>query len=328
VKEYAIAITSREQAELVEVPAPAELNPNQVRGRTLSTLVSPGTELAYNYTGTSFPTFPGYAAAFLAEEIGAEVEGIASGDICFCMGPHRSFQQVEANSARVVPDGLHPKIAVLARLMGVSMTTLMTTAARPGDRVMVTGAGPVGFLAAQIFALSGYEVSVVEPDAQRLHQVERAGISRVYSQIPVADSNFAGIIALVVECSGHEHAALDACRVVRKGGEVVLVGVPWQRQTDTYAHELLSLIFHRYAVLRSGWEWELPLHPADFRPHSIFSGFDTALRWLAEGRIQTDDLITVVSPQDAQRAYQDLFHRRTKGLFTVFNWTQEANATE
>jgi threonine dehydrogenase-like Zn-dependent dehydrogenase len=328
VKEYAVAITSREQAELVEVPAPAELKPDQVRGRTLSTLISPGTELAYNYTGTTFPTFPGYAAVFLAEEIGTEVEGITSGDMCFCMGPHRSFQQVEAHSARVVPAGLPPGTAVLARLMGISMTTLMTTAARPGDRVMVTGAGPVGFLAAQIFALSGYEVLVVEPNAQRLHQVERAGNCRVYSQVPVAEPNLAGTIALVIECSGHEQAVLDACRVVRKRGEVVLVGVPWQRQSDTYAHELLSIIFHGYVVLRSGWEWELPLHQSDFHPHSIFSSFDTALRWLADGRIHTNDLITLAAPRDAQQAYKDLLHRGAKGLFTVFDWTQEVYSSK
>ena len=31
-----------------------------------------------------------------------------------------------------------------------------------------------------------------------------------------------------------------------------MVGVPWRRQTDAYAHELLSLVFHKYVVLRSG----------------------------------------------------------------------------
>jgi len=113
---------------------------------------------------------------------------------------------------------------------------------------------------------------------------------------------------------------LDACRVVRKRGEVVLVGVPWRRQTDAFAHELLWLVFEKFVVLRSGWEWELPHHAADFSPHSIHTGFDTALRWLADGRIRTDGLITRADPRDAQRAYQDLLHRRAEGLFTVFDW--------
>jgi len=81
-------------------------------------------------------------------------------------------------------------------------------------------------------------------------------------------------------------------------------------------------------VLRSGWEWELPHHSADFNPHSIHAGFDTALRWLADGRISADDMITRVNPCAAQRAYQDLLHRRAKGLFTVFDWTQIASKQE
>ena len=321
-KHGAVSITSKEHAELADVAAPGTLGVNEIRGKTVCTLVSPGTELAWNYTGTTFPSFPGYAAVFVAEDIGAEVKGVSVGNMLFCMGPHRSFQQVEARAARPVPKDLRPEKAVLARLMGVSMTTLMTTAARPGDRVMITGAGPVGFLAAQMFALSGYEVLVVEPDAVRRRQVEQSGIRSVFAKTPFEDASIAGTVALVVECSGHEQAVIDACRVVRKRGEVVLVGVPWHRQTDAYAHELLSLVFHKYVVIRSGWEWDLPHHAADFSPHSIHSGFDTALRWLASGRIVAEDLITMVDPRSAQSAYQDLMHKRAKGLFMVFDWTR------
>jgi threonine dehydrogenase-like Zn-dependent dehydrogenase len=321
-KHCAISITSKEHAELVDIEAPGSLGANEVRGQTVCTLISPGTELACNYTGTTFPSFPGYAAVFAATDIGAEVKGLSEGDLLFCIGGHQSFQQVEARKARRIPENLLPAQAVLARLMGVSMTTLMTTAARPGDRVLITGAGPVGFLAAQVFALSGYDVLVAEPDAVRRRQVEQAGIRGVFARTPFEDASIVGTVALVVECSGHEQAVLDACRVVRKRGEVVLVGVPWRRQTNAFAHELLSLVFHKYVVLRSGWEWELPRHAADFSPHSIHTGFDTALRWLADGLVRTDGLITQTDPHDAQRAYQDLLHRREEGLFTVFDWTR------
>ena len=321
-KHCAVSISSKEHAELVDVAVPGVLGANEIRGRTVCTLVSPGTELAWNYTGTSFPNFPGYAAILVAEDIGTDVKDVSAGDLLFCMGSHRSFQQVEARSARRVPKDLRPEKAVLARLMGVSMTTLKTTAARPGDRVMVTGAGPVGFLAAQMLALSGYNVLVVEPDAERRCQVEQSGIRDVFAKTPCDDASIAGTVALVMECSGHEQAVLDACRVVRKKGEVVLVGVPWRRQTDAYAHELLSLVFHNYVVLRSGWEWELPQHAEDFNPHSIHSSFDTALLWLASGRIVADDLTTMVDPRDAQSAYQDLMLKRAKGLFMVFDWTR------
>ena len=105
-------------------------------------------------------------------------------------------------------------------------------------------------------------------------------IPAVYPCVPVDDPQVADTIALAVDCSGHEQAVLDACRVVRKRGEVVLVGVPWRRQSDLTAHQVLIEVFHRYVHLRSGWEWEIPHRAAEFRPHSIYGDFRTALRWL------------------------------------------------
>ena len=107
---------------------------------------------------------------------------------------------------------------------------------------------------------------------------------------------------------------------MRKRGEVVLIGTPWQRRTDLSAHELLHLVFHRYVVLRSGWEWELPLQEAEFRPNSIFGNMAAALRWLAEGRVRVDGLAVVLSPRAAQQAYQDLLRQRSERLTAIFDW--------
>jgi threonine dehydrogenase-like Zn-dependent dehydrogenase len=137
----------------------------------------------------------------------------------------------------------------------------------------------------------------------------------------VDDPGFAGKVGLVLECSGHEQAALDGCRVVKKRGEVVLVGTPWRRQTDLFAHELLRAVFHNYVVLRSGWEWELPMHAADFRVNSIFGSFAAALRWLAEGRIRVEGLYELAPPREAQRVYQALLHHSSNRLSAVFDWS-------
>jgi NADPH:quinone reductase-like Zn-dependent oxidoreductase len=147
-------MTARETAACIDIEALPALAPNEVRGGTLATLVSPGTELAHNYLGESFPSRPGYAAVFQAEAWGEEVEGIAAGDLLFCIGPHQDVQQQPADRVVPVPSGLPPERAVLARLMVVSMTTLVTTAARPGDVVLITGAGPVGYLCAQLIHLA------------------------------------------------------------------------------------------------------------------------------------------------------------------------------
>ena len=321
-KPLAIAVAAKEKAELVSVAEPAPLQPKQVRGRTLATLVSPGTELAWNYTGETFPSYPGYSAVFRADEVGAEVANVKVGDVLFCMGGHRSIQQHDAQNVVPVPTGLSPHEAVVARLMGVSMTTLMTTQARPCDIVLVTGTGPIGYLAAQLFVNGGYDVRVMEPNAARLEAIQRSGIQRTYTAMPLDDPEMKGRVAIVVECSGHEQAVIDGCKIVRKGGEVVMVGVPWKRRSDRFAFDVLHAVFHNYVILRSGWEWEVPNHAADFRPHSIYSGLRLALAWLAAKKIPLEGLITLHAPADAQAVYQGLLRGTSQGLFQVFDWTK------
>jgi len=317
-QEQAVTITGYERAELLPVPADSRpLAPSEVSGRTLATMISPGTELAACYQGSQFPAVPGYAAVFAVEQVGAEVTGIKMGDRCFCMGPHRSFQRTGEREAIPVPEGLASEQAVLARAVAISMTTLATTTARPPDRVLVTGLGLVGHLAAQVFRHAGYEVAGYDPLPARRAQAETHGLRTV----PELAAEHTGEVALVVECSGHEQAALAGCRLVRKRGEVVLVGVPWRQQTELSAHELLHAVFHQYAVLRSGWEWEVPRQESEFRVGSIYAHFRAALRWLAQGAITVDGLYCTCSPGQAQEAYRGLLGRQGEHLTVVFDWS-------
>ncbi len=321
-KEYSVTITAREQAELVAVEQ--EIRPlatREVAGRTLVTLISAGTELAGCYQGTTFPYLPGYAAVFEVDAVGSEVNDTKAGDHVFCMGPHRSFQRFNREEVLLLPEGLSPEIGAFARMMGVTMSTLTTTSARPPEKVLVMGLGLVGHLAAKVFASCGYDVMACEPNASRRDIALQTGIKPVFPAVPLDDPNIAGQVGLVLECSGHEQATLDGCHIVRKRGEVVLVATPWKRQTDLYAHELLHTIFFKYVVMRSGWEWELPWQTTDFRTNSIFGNLAAALRWLAEGRIKVNDLYTKVPPREAQQAYQDLLHKRSPRLAIVFDWT-------
>jgi threonine dehydrogenase-like Zn-dependent dehydrogenase len=306
------------------------LGGGEVRGRTLTSLVSPGTELAWA-SGEDFPVRPGYAAVFEVEECGKDVTDIDIGARLFCMGPHRSFQQVDHRFTLPVPEGLDAETAVIARLIGVSMTTLMTTKARPGDRVIISGAGPVGYLAAHIFKLSGYEVAVIEPDTTRRAQVEASGISATFTDMPTEHPDFSGKVALVVDCSGHEKAVLNGCRIVRQHGEVVLIGVPWKKHTELYAHDILHAVFNNFVLLRSGWEWEYPLVSKAFKwtellegynnsPQSIFSGFAKALQWLSQNRIPLAQLVKTTSPADPSVVYGALLERTIPEPFVVFEW--------
>ena len=318
---YAITFTAREQAELLAVTDETlEPGPNEIAGRTLVTLASPGTELNGAYLAETFPRYPGYAAIFEVEKIGAEVTGVAVGDLRFCMGRHRSYQRFPVVDTVAVPAGLAPERAVFTRLMGVTMATLTTTPARPPALVMVTGLGPVGNLGAQIFQASGYTVIGVDPDPTRQELAQHVGLNRVYASVPKDDPTVAKLVALQLECSGHEQAAVDGCHVLQKYGELSQIGAPWAQRNNATAHELLRSIFFNYLTVRSGWEWQLPNHPTPFRRGSIFENYAAGLHLLHSEQVRVDGLYELMDPQKAQQAYQDILHQRLTYLAPMFDW--------
>ena len=319
-----IAFTASRQADVVDVPDLTEpLKPDEVRGRTLISLTSPGTELNWGFLGTKFPNYPGYASVFTVEEVGSEVGDLPLGSSVLYSGNHREWQQAARWDVTLLPNGLAPEKAVFARLAGVSMSTLNTTTARPPSRVLVTGLGPVGNMAAQVFVAAGYRVTAVDPFEARREDARKVGLQDVRAAVGDDSIDLMNQVALHVECSGHEQAVLDGCRCVRKRGEVVLVGVPWKRRTEIYAAELLHAIFHRYVVLRSGWEWEVPVQPQEFMGSSIIENHAAALEWLNDGRLRVDGLATAYAPSQAQMAYDGLLNQSLPTPAALFDWRRE-----
>lgn len=318
-----ITFTGPQMAELlVEQVEQAPLGPEEVYGATVASLVSAGTELNWSYQGDGFPSVPGYASVFRVEKVGFLVRDLQPGDLAFTMGPHRSWQRASRQDVIPVPAGLDAAEAAFARLMCVTMSTLTTTTARPPQQVLVTGLGPVGHLASRIFSSCGYRVLACDPVESRREFAAAFGI-RTCPEVPTADPSVVGQVALALECSGREDATLACLDVVRKRGEVVLVGVPWRKVTDIDAHTILHRIFHRYAVVRSGWEWEVPNWETDFRANSIFGQIAGAMEWLSQGRITVDGLYRRVRPADAHEVYQALLHARFEALAAVFDWSME-----
>jgi threonine dehydrogenase-like Zn-dependent dehydrogenase len=318
-----IQFTAPGRAELADVPnLPRPVAPGWVHGKTLFSLVSPGTELNAAYQGTKFPAGVGYACVFEIEEVGPEVEGLRVGNLVFCSGGHAERQSRPAASVSALPEGLDAADTAFARLAGVSMTTLNTAAARTPAKVLITGLGPVGNLAAQIFQHCGYRVTGVDPVESRRALAHQTGIHDVRASIADAPADLLDQVALHVECSGHEQAVLDGCKLVRRKGEVVLVGVPWQKKTDLAACDLLHAVFHRYIVLRSGWEWEISRGPAPFAFHSIKENHEEAMRWIAEGVLQVRPLAAHYSPARAGEAYDALARQTCPAPTVLFDWRE------
>jgi threonine dehydrogenase-like Zn-dependent dehydrogenase len=319
--ESRIVFSDRNAATLESYrPDDSPLGEDEVVGRTVVSLLSAGTEIALYKQARSTPLYPGYAAVFRVDRVGRGVAALAPGDLAFCMGPHQSTQRLKAHDALRLPEGLAPESAVFARMANMALTAIATSAARPPQLAFVSGLGLIGLMSAQALRVCGYTVLASDASETRRRLARAAGIERLYPDVPTDDPEVAGRVSLYLDCTGRERSVLDGCRVVHRGGEVSLVGVPWEPRGEQSAHELISLVFHRYVRLRSGWEWELPLRAEREGQPNIDDNLRAALSWLADGRLRVDGLAEVAAPADAAETYRRIAERRRDKLATVFDW--------
>ena len=110
-----------------------------------------------------------------------------------------------------------------------------------GQKVMVTGAGPVGLLAAlSAKALGAEKVCIIDINEQRLKFAKQIGIENTLCIDPNADNEdvmqqifkiFGGSPDITIECSGAESSLTLAIFATKDGGNVILVGINHSKVT-------------------------------------------------------------------------------------------------
>ena len=99
-------------------------------------------------------------------------------------------------------------------------------AVAPGDRVLVTGAGPVGLLAMQVaLARGATSVTVTDVSPQRLAVATALGATRVVDSRETPDLAAAVEADVLLECSGAQQAVSGGIAALAPAGRIVLVGM-------------------------------------------------------------------------------------------------------
>ncbi|GGA37089.1 zinc-dependent alcohol dehydrogenase [Paenibacillus physcomitrellae] len=297
------------------------LGDHEIFGKTIVSLISSGSErggyMDY-FGGNQYPVETGYAVVMEVLGTGERVEGIKPGDLVFASAPHCLYNIVGDDAVVPVLEGMAPEEAVLCRFPAVSMTTMLKTQIRPVEPVLVTGLGIVGLMCAQMMKHCGYEVYAVDHNKKRRETARECGLTRVYPS--VEDCPAAGRFGLAIECSGAEQAALNALDALRKGGELSLVGVPWYRGTDTWAHDVFHKVFYGFITLTSGWEWSIPRHSTEFMPGSNYGNFAIGMEWIRNGDIKVDGIYELASPEECDRVYQAIVNKTAPKTCAIFDW--------
>jgi L-iditol 2-dehydrogenase len=125
---------------------------------------------------------------------------------------------------------------------------------RAGDRVLVTGPGPMGMLAAMVAMVSGASVvlSGLPADANRLTRAQAAGIT-------VTDQPITTQFDVVVECSGSAGGARAALEAAAPRGRYVAVGIHGREVTVPF-----DLVLYKELTVTSGFaatarSWQLAM---------------------------------------------------------------------
>ena len=193
-------------------------------------------------------------------------------------GPGAFSQYVRRRQGSLlpVPAGLDLRAASLTEPLAVALHGVTRSMVQPGQRALVTGAGPIGALSVVALHLRGVEnVVVSEPHPLRRALAERLGARTLgpdeLSAIPAGSPE--GQFDVVIETSGSPHAVTAGLDRLVPGGVMVLVGVV-SKPPDL---DLLRILGNELTITGSA------LYDA--------GGIAEALALLADGAVPVDVLL-------------------------------------
>jgi L-iditol 2-dehydrogenase len=136
---------------------------------------------------------------------------------------------VRADQLLRLPDSLSTRVAALTEPTAIAVHTVNLSRVSPGDRVLVTGAGPVGLLTVAVLRARGVtDITVSEPVALRRHRALAVGAAQAVLPDDLVDPAIGSTVpapyAVAFECSGHAVAAERALGQLDYGGTLVFVG--------------------------------------------------------------------------------------------------------
>lgn len=235
-----------------------------------------GTDVSYVHMGMT-PGHPiplGHEMAGVVDWVGAEVEGISVGDrVIVCPsdagdgpmgtgGPQGGLTPLlhvpDAASGRRlfrVPDDMPLTTAALAEPLAVGMQSVNQSGARPGDKVVVFGCGPIGLLALATLADRGVTDTVaVDLSPARLDLARTMGAAHVidptavdvwdelkrlhgttpfmFGPTPATD--------IYIEASGADSVIGDVLRHGRVDGTLVIVALHYRPVPTNFVDLLMK----------------------------------------------------------------------------------------
>jgi L-iditol 2-dehydrogenase len=133
---------------------------------------------------------------------------------------------IQSHFAWAVPDSVSDDAAALMEPLSVAIATAQKGGITVGSRVLITGAGPIGIVTAQVArAYGASEIIMSDVSAERRVQAVAFGATRTIDPMSEDITTLGLDVDVFVDASGAASAVQSGIRAVRAGGVVVLVGM-------------------------------------------------------------------------------------------------------
>ena len=327
-----ICFLSENQVTLRKSKCDDITDPNAIRIKTETSILSAGTELAClrgSESWAPFPFVPGYGSVGRVVETGEAVTDFKKGDRVFTYGRHERYSFANTVIEKI-PEDLPSEKAVFARMAAVSITALRVADAELGDKVAVMGLGLVGNFAAQLFTLAGCDVIGVDLSEKRRQIAEQCGVWKTLAPSDYLEDEIKKLTdgkkcRSVIDATGVPAAVEKAPLLAGKEGELILLGSP----RGEYRADLTSFLnFSHLAgfgciTVKGAHEYRFPQRedPEGRYRHSFQSNVKVILDRIADNRLKTEELISHrVRPSECGKIYEDLRLHGGEAMGVVFDW--------
>lgn len=225
-------------------------------------------------------------------------------DVVGCLSDGAYAEYIAVRSDKLVPldESLSFEDGAMLEPLSVGVHALEQGRVRPGDRVLVLGAGTIGLLLAQAAEAAGAKSAVADMIDYRLNVARELGITRpinlVEERLEQALAEFAPDGADVIfECVGRAETIRQSIAVARKGIRIVILGV-----VDEDVLLPVSLIQDRELELVG----DLMFTRKDFLK---------AQEWITCGKVNVRPLQTKIFPlSEVREAFEYMMNHKQEAL--------------
>ncbi len=289
----------------------------QVLDKIKSDGLRPTLDAVFRKLGEPLPL--GYCNAGEVIAVGSGVSEIKVGDRVISNGNHAEVVSVPKNLVAKIPENVSYEEASFTVIGAIALQGIRLLNPTFGERIVVTGLGLIGLIAAQLLKANGCEVIGLDYDERKVDLAKSWGIAASHikessNPVEIVNSLTKGIGAdgvLITASTKSNTVISQAAGMSRKRGKIVLVGVIGLniQRSDFYEKELTFQVSCSYGPGRydDNYESKGNDYPLPYVRWTEKRNFEAILTAISSGRLLVKPLISeIIDLQSYKTIYENM----------------------